>query len=209
MTPPLPCAATPLNMLMTTCGARRMTFDFQSRPVGCHREQTPGFRIITVQGFSHESRTGQGKSGPVSTSKDQLRLCVTHLHASCQYMDPARDSFKKILNLLNYFFRRAPEVWIGVRVAGHFRRVERFGHSWEGIAMARCVNLNRPVYGTVLNARSGSPVSPVARAPSQFRVTNVDCRADGRRLDLVSRSGGGAWQPGDCARTWIEPVKPN
>jgi hypothetical protein len=36
MTPPLPCVTTPLNKLVTTCGARRTVFDFQSRPVGCH-----------------------------------------------------------------------------------------------------------------------------------------------------------------------------
>jgi hypothetical protein len=30
----LPCATTPLNMLVTTCGAGCVGFDFQSRPVG-------------------------------------------------------------------------------------------------------------------------------------------------------------------------------
>ena len=61
ITPPLPCAADPLNMLGATCGTRRMAFDFQLRPVGCHRSFVPRFVIFTVQGFCGESRTGQGK----------------------------------------------------------------------------------------------------------------------------------------------------
>src|SRR5262245_38720757 len=95
MTPPLPCVATPLNMLITTCGAHRITFDFQSRPVGCDHEQTPGFRIITVQGFSHESRTGQGKICSCFRFQRSGTTWREPLHAPCQYMNLLGHHLKK------------------------------------------------------------------------------------------------------------------